>query len=45
MELAIPSKREIVLYAPLSPQQGEMYKDLLNKTLLQKIRTCGLEPR
>eukprot|EP00040_Diaphanoeca_grandis_P023261 m.126208 g.126208 ORF g.126208 m.126208 type:complete len:828 (+) comp29187_c0_seq1:151-2634(+) len=38
VELSIPDKKEIVLYAPLTAMQKEMYTGLLNRTLLQKLR-------
>lgn len=38
VELSIPDKKEIVIYAPLTPLQQSMYTDLLNKTLMAKLK-------
>lgn len=38
IDLSIPDKKEIILYAPLTTQQKQYYKALLNRTLLDQIR-------
>eukprot|EP00795_Rhopilema_esculentum_P015626 gene15626-6910_t len=38
VDLTIPPKRELIVYAPLTAEQEEFYKGTLDKTILDKLR-------
>lgn len=38
VDLRIPPKKEVLVYAPLRPLQQEFYSSLIDRTILAKIR-------
>lgn len=43
VDLGLPPKKEILVFTPMSPQQLELYKLILHKTIhekLQKDKVC-----
>ncbi len=44
VELNIPPKKEILVQAPLTSLQGELYKSIVDKTILGKMKEKHQQP-
>ncbi|XP_038074784.1 lymphocyte-specific helicase-like isoform X2 [Patiria miniata] len=44
VELKIPPKKEILVQAPMTAKQAELYRDLVDKTILAKMKERYIQP-
>jgi ATP-dependent DNA helicase len=38
IDIKLPPKKEILVFTPMSPEQDELYKLILNRTIHDKLR-------